>query len=120
MAQAGQGSCLIPPAAYRKRWDSAEYTMEAFEDKWDRYTGPMTRDEHALARLREAYPGWRIWHVPGTGGPGTWCAQPLPLINASSPDALMQAIDQASPGEPEAGLQGFDPEGDRPVRASGS
>ena len=109
----------IPGLAYLKRWDSAEFTMEAYEDKWDGYTGPMTQDDHALARLREAYPGWNIWHVPSSAGKGTWCAQPRPLINVGSPDELMRAIETASPGSCQQESKDFDPEGDTPVRNMG-
>lgn len=75
---------------------------------------PMSPDDLTLAKLRQAYPGWRIWHVPGNGR-GTWCAQPLPLINVGSPDELARAIEAAQPDS-----KGFDPEGDTPVRAEGS
>lgn len=105
----------IPASAYLKRWDNAEFTMEAYEDKWDGYTPGMSPDDHALARLREAYPGWRIWHVPAVYGGGTWCAQPLPLINVGSPDELMRAIEAAQPDS-----KPFDPEGDTWIPDKGS
>lgn len=72
----------------------------------------MTHDDQALAKLRETYPGWRIWHVPAVVGPGTWCAQPRPTINAGSPDELIRAIEAASPGSSENASIVFDPEGD--------
>lgn len=45
--------------------------------------------------LEEQFPGWHIWYVPHVNGPTTWCAQPWPLINSSSPEHLAAEIAQA-------------------------
>ncbi len=56
-------------------------------------------DLHALdrikAELQEQFPGWHIWFVPHMNAPATWCAQPWPLINSSSPEHLAAEIVQA-------------------------
>jgi hypothetical protein len=56
-------------------------------------------DLHALdqikADLEKAFPGWHVWYVPGVGRDPTWCAQPRPLINATSPEHLAAEITQA-------------------------
>ena len=51
-----------------------------------------------LAELKARFPGWRIWYVPTVVNGVTWCAQPLPLINSSSPDSLAREIEAATPG----------------------
>jgi hypothetical protein len=43
--------------------------------------------DSARDELVEKHPGWRFWYVPGVGHI-TWCAQPLPTLNAPSPEAL--------------------------------
>jgi len=58
-------------------------------------------DLHALDRikveLQEQFPGWHVWYVPhcGTDRHVTWCAQPWPLINSSSPEHLAAEIRSA-------------------------
>ena len=47
------------------------------------------------AELQEQFPGWHIWYVPRINAPTTWCAQPWPLINSSSPEHLAAEIVQA-------------------------
>ena len=47
-------------------------------------------------RLRHDFPGWRIWYVPqAASGHVTWCAQPEPLLNETSPEALRDAMKAA-------------------------
>ena len=39
--------------------------------------------------LEQDNPGWQIWYVPHSAGRSvTWCARPLPLLNADSPEEL--------------------------------
>ena len=46
--------------------------------------------------IREQCPGWRVWYVPHSLDAGvTWCAQPEPVINADSPEALVEYIREA-------------------------
>ena len=45
--------------------------------------------------LQAQFPGWHIWYVPHLDKSVAWCAQPWPLINASSPDHLIAEIAQA-------------------------
>src|SRR5690348_5905070 len=53
-------------------------------------TGPWDQD---LASLREAFPGWYIWHVPfATGGGTLWCARRLPLLATGTALDLAQAM----------------------------
>jgi hypothetical protein len=52
-------------------------------------------DEHKL-RLQQGNLGWQIWYVPKSVEKGAvWCARPLPLLNADSPEELQELIDQA-------------------------
>ena len=47
-----------------------------------------------LAELAARFPGWQFWAVPH-GRPTTsvvWCARPLPLINAGSPEELAERV----------------------------
>jgi hypothetical protein len=48
-----------------------------------------------LAKLKDAFPGWRIWYVPGFDGRQRtirWCAQRHPLLNCDSPETLGDAM----------------------------
>lgn len=45
--------------------------------------------------LEQDNAGWQIWHVPHLASRSvTWCARPLPLLNADSPEELQKLIDQ--------------------------
>jgi hypothetical protein len=56
------------------------------------------------ARLEAEHPGWRIWYVPNShSGLVTWCAQPLPTLNAYSPKELTGYIREASASAPTLG-----------------
>lgn len=45
--------------------------------------------------LEQDNPGWQIWYVPHSAGRSvTWCARPLPLLNADGPEELQKLIDQ--------------------------
>jgi len=52
--------------------------------------------EEQLAALRQQFPGWQIW----VSGP-TWCARPMPLINADSPEDLAERIRTAHTAPPD-------------------
>jgi len=45
--------------------------------------------------LEQQFPGWHIWYVPHVGKHVTWCAQPWPLINSTSPEHLAADIRNA-------------------------
>ena len=57
---------------------------------------PLSQLDAELAKLRVAFPGWRIWFVPHASGAVVWCAQPLPLLNCGSPQELCEEIARAS------------------------
>jgi hypothetical protein len=58
-------------------------------------TGFLTALDAMKAELEGEFPGWHIWFVPGINRTVTWCAQPYPLINSSSPEHLREEIRQA-------------------------
>ena len=62
-------------------------------------TEPANYADDQAARLRDRYPGYRIWHVPRAGGGAFWSAQPAryPLI-AAGPDELAALIDADQTG----------------------
>ena len=47
------------------------------------------------AQLQERFPGWQVWWVKKTGKGYIWCARPNPLINADTPEDLIEAIAKA-------------------------
>jgi hypothetical protein len=55
----------------------------------------LTELDEQMAALRQRYPDWHIWYVPGLNRTVTWCAQPWPLINVDSPEHLAEAIEKA-------------------------
>jgi hypothetical protein len=66
----------------------------------------VSSDPHyeQLRDLERRFPGWTIWAVPH-GNPTTthvvWWAQPLPLINAGSPEELAERIRTAHSQPPD-------------------
>jgi hypothetical protein len=61
---------------------------------------PLCYLDAELARLRKAYPSYRIWFVPHADGRVVWCAQPLPLLNCRSPAELAEEITRAMSERP--------------------
>jgi len=55
---------------------------------------PHEHDDR-LRDLRDRFPGWRIWYVPCYGKGLTWCAQPLPHLEADSAEHLAEYIADA-------------------------
>jgi hypothetical protein len=57
-----------------------------------------------IKRLEADWPRWQFWVVPVYIGPDTWCARrwdeadavPARVINANSPDALVEALEDAA------------------------
>lgn len=60
--------------------------MEASET---RRPAPLDR---ALATLKEAFPGWRIWYVPLSAPQkgARWCAHRLPTLQADTAEHLAE------------------------------
>ncbi len=64
---------------------------------------PVTADGNALAQLRDDWPRWQVWVVPGAAGPPTWCARrhedrdavPARVLNAGSAEHLAECIAEA-------------------------
>jgi hypothetical protein len=54
------------------------------------------RYSEQLDELRHRFPGWQIW----VSGP-KWCARPMPLINAGSPEELAKRIRTAHSQPPD-------------------
>lgn len=50
--------------------------------------------DQCQASMQEAYPGWRVWYIPGPGMIW-WYAHPWPLIRATGVMGLGNDIDQA-------------------------
>jgi|GEM_PF-3525550 len=48
-----------------------------------------------LQELRARFPGWHLWFVPCYGKGLTWCAQPLPQLEAGSAEHLAEYIKDA-------------------------
>ena len=55
----------------------------------------LTMLDERKYELEQDNPNWQIWYVPHTDRTVTWCARPLPLLNADSPEQLQKLIDQA-------------------------
>jgi folate-dependent phosphoribosylglycinamide formyltransferase PurN len=67
-------------------------------------TGQPTVFDERKHELEQDNPGWQIWYVPKYVDKGAvWCARPLPLLNADSPEELQRLIDQAG-SEPTGSL----------------
>jgi hypothetical protein len=47
------------------------------------------------AELERQNPGWQVWYVRQYIGDTRWCARPLPLLNADTPDHLAEAMADA-------------------------
>jgi hypothetical protein len=50
--------------------------------------------DRQVADLRDRFPQWRIWYVSKAGRGATWCADPLPHLEAETAAGLAELIQQ--------------------------
>jgi len=55
----------------------------------------LQEQDRIKEELKRRHPGWAIWYVPQVGRDSTWCAQPWPRIQSTSPEQLEADIAQA-------------------------